>query len=87
MEKFFTTVGTLIEKQGGHVAAIVLLTWAIKWVLEKYFSKCESAHDDMKEQVSRLADENRAYRILFLKKIGMTDEELRDIVPGYQDDE
>ena len=74
----------LAKEMGPHVAALVFLAWGLWKMHNQVVDVLKEDLGNRKDQIDRLAEDNNIYRRIFLKKnMGMTDEELGDIFPGY----
>ena len=74
----------LLENHGFPVTAAVFLYFAVKHLFGLYVKEVSTNQENMKRQIDDLAAENRAYRILFLRELGLSEEDLERIFPAYK---
>lgn len=84
MPQNIATITDLFENHGFPVTVVVFLYIAVKHIFGLYIKEVSTNQENMKRQIDELAAENRAYRILFLKKMGLSETDLENIFPAYK---
>lgn len=74
----------LLNEHGYPVTISLVCIFAVKYIFGHWLAEIKTNTKLMQDQINRLAEDNRAYRILFLEKMGLTDADLEKIVPAYK---